>query len=165
MNRVFNDWRRSVDAWLRTWLRPSSGARGGEDGFNLIEIMVTIAIIGVLMAVVGINVIGVFEDSKVDATKSTMNNVKSALTMYKLDNGRYPTTSEGLNALLSAPPSSKKPGKKYLEAMPKDGWDQEFIYYSPGTHGNHDYELISLGGDGREGGDGTDADIHSWEEE
>lgn len=136
-----------------------------QAGFNLIEIMVAIAIIGVLMAIVGVNVLGALDSAKIDASKSTMNNVKSALIMYKLDNGRYPSTSEGLQALISAPSSAKKPGKKYMESesVPRDGWDQEFMYFSPGTRGNHEYEIISYGADGAEGGSDNNSDINSWE--
>jgi len=136
-----------------------------QAGFNLIEIMVAIAIIGVLMAIVGVNVLGALDSAKIDASKSTMNNIKSALIMYKLDNGRYPSTSEGLQALIAAPSSAKKPGKKYMESdsVPRDGWDQEFMYFSPGTRGSHEYEIISYGADGAEGGDGNNADVNSWD--
>lgn len=134
-----------------------------QAGFNLIEIMVAIAIIGVLMAVVGINVIGALDSAKVDASKSSMGTLKNALIMYKLDNGRYPTTSEGLAALVQAPSSAKKPGKKYVEGVPKDGWDNDFAFFSPGTRGQNDFEIISYGADGQEGGADSSADINSWE--
>lgn len=137
--------------------------RNAQAGFNLIEIMVAIAIIGVLMAVVGINVIGALDSAKIDASKSSMGTLKNALIMYKLDNGRYPTTSEGLSALVQAPSSAKKPGKKYVEGVPKDGWDNDFAYFSPGTRGQNDFEIISYGSDGQEGGADNAADINSWE--
>jgi general secretion pathway protein G len=152
-------------------LRSPSSRRGlaraarSQRGFNLIEIMVVITIMGLLMSIVGISVVNVLEGAKEDTTKTAMGNIKNALTMYKLDNGRYPSTTEGLQALIRAPASAKKPNKKYLDSdsVPKDGWDQEFLYFSPGTHGNHEFELISYGGDGREGGEDTKADINSWE--
>lgn len=151
----------------RAALRAYAHAQGRsrQAGFNLIEIMVAIAIIGVLMAVVGVNVLGALDSAKIDASKGAMNNIKSALIMYKLDNGRYPTTSEGLQALISAPGSAKKPGKKYLDAdaVPRDGWDNEFAYFSPGTRGSHEYEIISYGADGQEGGQDAGTDINSWE--
>jgi len=140
------------------------GARS-QQGFNLIEIMVAITIIGILMAIVGVNVLGALDSAKVDATRATMSNMSNGLVMYKLDNGRYPSTSEGLQGLISAPSSAKRPGKKYLnsDSVPLDNWDQEFMYFSPGTRGNHDYEIVSHGADGQEGGDGNNADINSWE--
>ncbi len=145
----------AVDAALRA-----------QRGFNLIEIMVVITIMGLLAGIVGIYVTGALDSAKQDTTRNQMKIIENALVMYKLDNGRFPTTSEGLQALISAPSTAKKPGKKYLnsDTVPKDGWDYDFLYFSPGTRGNHEYEIISYGADGREGGDGYDADIYSWEE-
>jgi general secretion pathway protein G len=141
------------------------GTAKSQKGFNLIEIMVAITIIGVLMAVVGINVLGALGTAKQDASKASMGSIQNALLMYKLDNGKYPSTSEGLQALINAPSSSKRPGKKYItgDSLPRDGFDNEFVYFSPGTHGNNDFELISYGEDNAAGGEGLAADINSWE--
>ena len=143
-----------------------NAAMRAQRGFNLIEIMVVITIMGLLAGIVGIYVSGALDSAKQDTTRNQMKIIEDALVMYKLDNGRFPTTSEGLQALISAPSTAKKPGKKYLNSdnVPRDGWDYEFLYFSPGTRGNHDYEIISYGADGREGGDGYDADIFSWED-
>lgn len=162
MRRLFTRQGRAAVRALQA-SRTRAQRRQAQAGFNLIEIMVAIAIIGVLMAIVGINVIGALDSAKIDASKTSMGNVKSALLMYKLDNGRFPSTSEGLNALVQAPAGSKKPGKKYLDSMPKDGWDNEFMYFSPGTRGNNEYEIISYGSDGQDGGQDSAADINSWE--
>jgi len=136
-----------------------------QRGFNLIEIMVVITIMGMLMGMVGIYVVGVLDDAKADTSRNQMKTIENALVMYKLDNGRYPSTTEGLQALISAPSTVEKAGKKYLnsDTVPKDGWDNDYLYFCPGTRGNHDYEIISYGADGREGGEKADADITSWD--
>ncbi len=146
--------------------RTSRGALRGEAGMTLIEIMVVITILGIIMTIVGINVVGQLDKAKVGATEIQMKEIEQALTMYKVDHGKYPTTAEGLEALVH-PPTTKsgKSFPSYLqgEEVPTDKWGNPFIYASPGTHGDHDYEITSLGADGAEGGDKTDQDIHSWE--
>lgn len=141
------------------------GALRAQKGFNLIEIMVVITIMGMLMGLVGVKVLSVLADAKVDNTRNQIKAIENMLVMFKLDNGRFPTTTEGLQALISAPPGVKKAGKQYLnsDTVPLDGWDNDFLYFCPGSRGNHEYEIISYGGDGREGGEGTDADINSWD--
>lgn len=129
--------------------------RRSRRGMTLVEIMVVIAIIGILMAVIGGQVIGYLEDANVEATKIQIQQVESGLTVYAAKNrGKYPTTSEGMQA-----------AAKYFkgEEVPLDAWGNEFQYFAPGTNGDHDYEIISLGKDGQEGGEGTNADIKSWE--
>lgn len=141
------------------------GRRGrGEAGMSLIEIMVVITIIGLMMSVIGVSVLGALEDAKVDTTKSQIKNLENALLQYKVANGRFPTSSEGLDALIN-PPANAKKKRKFLnaDAVPVDAWDNEFMYYSPGTHGAHDYEIISYGSDMSPGGSDADADINSWE--
>lgn len=128
--------------------------RGVRSGMSLVEIMVVIAIIGILMTVVGVNVAARFKAAQVSTTKIQMHAINEQLMMYSTKHkGKYPSTSEGLAAM-----------KKYFpnEEVPKDSFDNEFLYFSPGTHG-HDYEVISLGADGKEGGTDEDADINSWE--
>ncbi|MFZ5481028.1 MAG: type II secretion system major pseudopilin GspG [Myxococcota bacterium] len=128
--------------------------RKRQKGMTLVEIMVVIAIIGVLMTVVSVGVIGFLDDANVDATRIQIKKIEEALVVYSSKHkGRFPGTSDGLGA-----------AKKYFQnsEVPTDAWGNEFQYFSPGTHGDHDYEIISLGKDGREGGEGADADIYSW---
>lgn len=128
--------------------------RQARKGMSLVEIMVVIAIIGVLMTVVAVNVIGYLDDANVDATKIQIKKIEEALTVYASKHrGKYPSTSEGLDA-----------AKKYFpnNETPVDAWGNEFQYFSPGTHGDHPYEIVSMGKDGREGGEDANADITSW---
>lgn len=136
-------------------------------GFTLIEIMVVIVILALLAALVGPKIMGRTDDAKIQTTKTQIRNLESALKLYKLDNGVYPTTEQGLNSLVTKPtvgviPKNFKEGG-YLESknVPKDGWGNDFLYVSPGEHG--DYDLYSYGADGAKGGEGKDADISSWE--
>ncbi|MDR3579400.1 MAG: type II secretion system major pseudopilin GspG [Oryzomonas sp.] len=136
-------------------------------GFTLIEIMVVIVILALLAALVGPKIMGRTDDAKIQTTKTQIRNLESALKLYKLDNGVYPTTEQGLNALVTKPtvgviPKSYKDGG-YLESknVPKDGWGNDYLYVSPGEHG--DYDLYSYGADGVKGGDGKNADINSWD--
>lgn len=136
-------------------------------GFTLIEIMVVIVILAMLAAIVGPKLMGRTDDAKLTDAKVQIKNVETALKFYKLDNGVYPSTEQGLNALISKPtvgviPKSYKDGG-YLESknVPKDPWGNDYLYVSPGEHG--DYDLFSYGTDGAKGGDGKDADITSWD--
>ncbi|MBI4559406.1 MAG: type II secretion system major pseudopilin GspG [Candidatus Hydrogenedentes bacterium] len=125
-----------------------------RSGFTLIELMVVIAILGVLAAIVTINLMGASEEGNVAAAKAQISNFKTALMQYKLKYKKFPSSSEGLQALISA---------KMLDAVavPKDPWGNDYVYHSPGAQGN-DYEIISLGKDGAQGGAEYDADIVSW---
>lgn len=136
-------------------------------GFTLIEIMVVIVILALLAALVGPKLIGRTDDAKIGTTKTQIKQLETAIKLYKLDNGSYPSTEQGLNALVSKPtvgviPKNYKDGG-YLESkqVPKDGWGNDFIYVSPGEHG--DYDLYSYGADGAKGGEGKNADITSWD--
>ncbi|RII29918.1 MAG: type II secretion system protein GspG [Geobacter sp.] len=136
-------------------------------GFTLIEIMVVIVILALLAALVGPKLIGRTDDAKIGTTKTQIKQLETAIKLYKLDNGSYPSTEQGLNALVSKPtvgviPKNYKDGG-YLESkqVPKDGWGNDFIYVSPGEHG--DYDLYSYGADGAKGGEGKNADIASWD--
>lgn len=139
-----------------------------ESGMTLIEIMVVVAIIGVIGAISAVGVMGRFERAKVKSAETQIKNIESALSHYRLDNGSYPSTEQGLGALVKKPVSGKiptsYPSEGYLEGgqMPADPWGNEFTYSSPGIHG-HPYEITSMGADGQEGGDGNDSDINSWE--
>ena len=128
-------------------------------GFTLLEIMVVVAIIGLLAAVIVPNVIGQGESAKVDLTKANMGKIVQQLDMYKFNNGSYPTTEEGLNGLVERPASARKwPEGGYLSKVPEDPWNNEYVYLSPGVDGP--FDLLSLGADGVEGGEGNDADIN-----
>jgi general secretion pathway protein G len=136
-------------------------------GFTLIEIMVVIVILAMLAALVGPKLMGRTDDAKIKTTKIQISSLESALKLYKLDNGSYPSTEQGLNALVTKPtvgviPKSYKDGG-YLESkkVPKDAWDNDYLYVSPGEHG--DYDLYSYGADGVKGGDGKNSDITSWD--
>ena len=138
----------------------------GQAGMTLVEIMVVIAILGILMTIVGVAAVGRLEEAKVDATMVQIGNLEGALTQFRVNYGKYPTTAEGLDALIH-PPADKRgrTREKYLDSdtVPMDSWSSPFLYYSPGVNGDHDYEIISLGADSAEGGEGKDADIKSWE--
>ena len=133
-------------------------------GFTLIEIMVVVVIIGLLSAMVVPAVIGQMERARVTKVKGDIQALETALTMYQIDNAKYPTTDQGLAALVQQPvdPSIKnwRPGG-YLEHISKDPWGNEYHYEFPGTHGKK-YDLYSLGADGQPGGEGPDADNGNW---
>ena len=128
-------------------------------GFSLLELLVVILILGILAAFVAPNLIGAGEKAKRDLVCTQMASVAQALKMFKLDNGTYPDTEEGLEALLNNPDSDKYPNysnKPYLEALPKDSWRHPFIYLKK----DDNFELISFGADRKEGGSGDGADIY-----
>ncbi|CUR47330.1 General secretion pathway protein G [Alloalcanivorax xenomutans] len=134
--------------------------RRNQRGFTLLEIMVVVAILGLLAAMIVPNVIGQGEQAKVDIAKTNMSRIVQQLDMYKFNNGRYPSTEEGIRALVERPASAKKwPEGGYLPQIPQDPWGNDYFYLSPGVDGP--FDLYSLGADGAEGGTGVDADI-SW---
>ncbi|MCB1810959.1 MAG: type II secretion system major pseudopilin GspG [Candidatus Competibacteraceae bacterium] len=138
--------------------------RGGQQtGFTLIELLVVLVILGLLGGLIGPKLFGNVDKAKADTSKAQIENLGAALDMFRLENGRYPTSSEGLNALVSNPGGLDRWNGPYLKksVLPKDGWDQEFVYRSPGEHGG--YDLLSYGADQSPGGEGYDADIVSWE--
>ncbi|MBI5657947.1 MAG: type II secretion system major pseudopilin GspG [Geobacter sp.] len=135
-------------------------------GFTLIEIMVVIVILALLAAIVGPKIIGRTDDAKITDAKVQVKNLETALKLYKMDSGSYPATEQGLQALITKPttgviPKNFKEGG-YLESkdVPKDPWGNDYIYLSPGEHG--DYDLCSYGSDGVKGGEGKGADICNW---
>jgi general secretion pathway protein G len=131
-----------------------------EQGFTLIEVMVVVVILGILAALIVPNVIGQGDKARVGTTKSTLSTVGNALDLYKLDNHKYPTTQEGLDALINKPASAKNwlNGGYIKGGMPKDGWGNDLQYVSPGSNGRG-FDLYSFGADGKEGGDNDDADL------
>lgn len=139
-----------------------------QRGFTLIEIMVVVVIIGVLIGLVAPNVMTRVDEARVTAARSDIVTLEQALELYKLDNLRYPSTDQGLQALIEKPSGSPAPKnwnpQGYLKKaqLPVDPWGNPYQYISPGSRGL--FDLYSLGADGREGGEGYDADIGNWVE-
>ena len=143
---------------------PSSRPRR-TTGFTLIEIMVVIVILGILAALVVPRVLDRPDEARAIAAKSDIAAIMQALKLYRLDNQRYPTTEQGLNALVAKPaldpvPPNWKPNG-YLERLPKDPWGHGYQYLNPGLRGEID--VFSFGADGQPGGAGNDADVGSWD--
>jgi len=139
---------------MKEWLK-------GTKGMTLIEIMVVIAIIGLIATMAVINIMGRFEKAKMDTARTQVKALEQALEQYYLDNSSYPSSEEGLKGLVEAPSGAKRfqPGG-YIKKVPEDPWGQEYSYVSPGGQG-HPFEISSNGPDRQEG---TDDDIKSWEE-
>jgi general secretion pathway protein G len=138
--------------------------RAGQSGFTLIEIMVVVIIIGLLAAVIVPQVIDKVDQARTTKAKADIQSIETALTMFRLDNSKYPTTDQGLQALVVQPtdPSIRhwRPGG-YIQRVSKDPWGNDYQYVYPGTHGK-EYDLFTLGSDGQPGGEGTAADIGNW---
>jgi len=133
-----------------------------KDGFTLIELLVVVLILGLLAALVGPRMFGQLGKAKLQAAKAQIALLGTALDAFRLDIGRYPTTAEGLKALRQKVGSRGGWSGPYLpKAIPKDPWGRDYIYRCPGTHG--DYDLLSYGSDGVQGGEGEKADAVSWE--
>jgi general secretion pathway protein G len=136
-------------------------------GFTLIELLVVIVILGILVGIVGVRIMGEPEKAKRTKAQVQIANIETALKLYKLDNGYYPTTEQGLQALVEPPAVGQLPKAwregGYLEKgkVPMDPWGNEYLYLYPGIHG--EFDLTSYGADGEPGGEGNDADISNWE--
>lgn len=162
---------RKIGGWIRAAKKNRRGATDpapeGSEGFTLIELMVVIIILGLLVGIVGFKFLGRTEEAKQTVAMLQMKTFVSALQLYRLDNGVYPTTGQGLDSLVKKPSSGTPPKKwiagGYLEGgkIPLDPWGNPYVYTSPGSDGR-DVEIKSLGADGREGGEDTNADIESW---
>lgn len=132
-----------------------------HSGFTLIELLVVLVILGLLIGYVGPKYFAQLGKSEVKVARAQISSFGKALDQYRLDVGRYPSTEQGLNALVAKPDSEAKWEGPYLEkAIPKDPWAKAYLYKNPGEHG--DYDLFSLGKDGAPGGSGDNVDITSW---
>jgi general secretion pathway protein G len=138
-------------------------ARRAQRGFTLIELMVVLVIIGVLAALIVPNVLNRTDDARVTAARTDVGNLVQALKLYKLDNQRYPSGDQGLQALVVKPTAGAIPPnwKPYLDKLPNDPWGRSYQYANPGVKGEID--VYSLGADGVVGGEGNDAEIGSWQ--
>ena len=138
-------------------------ARRSSRGFTLLEVMVVIVIIGVLATLVVTTIFPKIGKARVTAARADISTIMNALKTYKLDNGRYPSNDQGLEALVSKPTSGPIPGNwhGYIDKLPTDPWKNPYQYANPGVHGEID--VFSFGADGQLGGEGDDADIGSWQ--
>jgi len=136
-----------------------------QRGFTLIEIIVVVVIIGILATFVAPKFLGKTDDARIVKAKNDIQALESALDIYKLDNYAYPTTDQGLDALINLPASDPVPSNwqqgGYVKKLQKDPWQREYLYLSPGEHGEID--IYSLGADGVEGGEKANADIGNWD--
>lgn len=146
---------------------PTAADASGSRGFTLLEIIVVVFILSLLVAIVAPKIMGRTDEAKKVDAQVQIRNFETALKLFKIDNGFYPDTEQGLDALIEKPTTGRIPNKYreggYLEQkkIPLDPWGNAYVYVCPGVHG--DYDIMSYGGDGREGGEGSDADISSWD--
>ncbi len=144
-----------------------AGRAAAAKGFTLIEIMVVVVILGILAALVAPNVIRRIDDAQVAKARQDIRAYETALNLFRLDNFKYPTTDQGLEALVQQPgdPSIRnwKPGG-YIDGLRKDPWGNDYLYLNPGSKGK-EYDLYTLGADGQEGGEGLNADVGNWNAE
>ena len=129
-------------------------------GFTLIEIMVVVVILGILAALIAPNLIGRIDEARVTAARNDIRTIESALQLYRMDNFRYPSTEEGVEALVTKPddPDIKWPEGGYLQRLPKDPWDRPYLYLQPGNNGI--YDLYTFGRDGQQDGEGPVSYTH-----
>lgn len=139
--------------------------RNKELGFTLIELMVVIVILGILAGLIVPRIMDQPDQARQVKAKMQMESLSTAIKQFRLDNGFYPSTEQGLQALVQKPSVGREarnyPRGGYLPKMPKDPWGFDYVYTCPGQHG--DFDIISLGGDGKEGGEGGDSDVRNWE--
>jgi len=131
-------------------------------GFTLVEMLVVLVIIGLIMGLVGPRVLNYLTDAREKTARLQIESFSNALDLFYIDAGRYPTSAEGLAALTQRPPGVDAWNGPYVKggSVPADPWGNPYVYRSPGQHGN--YDIVSLGADGRDGGEGSNADVTSW---
>ncbi|NTS64397.1 type II secretion system major pseudopilin GspG [Sphingomonas sp. HHU CXW] len=145
-------------------MRTEQKKRRRKNGFTLVELMVVIVIIGLLATIVALNVLPSGDTARIQKAKADIATIEQGLEMYRLQQGSYPTTSQGLQALVSAPAgvdASRYQAGGYIKRLPEDPWNRAYLYASPGQHGAAD--IWTLGADGKDGGEGINADIGSWQ--
>ncbi len=149
---------------MRNLKQRSLGVQGRQSGFTLIEIMVVVIIIGLLASVAVPAVLDRVDESRVQKAKADFKNLQTALKLYKIDNFRYPTGEQGLDALAVKPSLEPVPrnwkSSGYVEQLQMDPWGRPYLYMSPAE--GHDYDIYTLGADGVSGGEGPDADLSVW---
>ncbi len=134
-------------------------------GFTLIEIMAVVLIIGLLSTIVGVSIFAQVDKGRITATSVQISNLESVLELYRMDNARYPTTEQGLDALVNEPDDARSyPPGGYLQKrhVPEDPWGNPYEYEQPGQNNTHAFDIWSYGADGKPGGEGVDADIGNW---
>jgi general secretion pathway protein G len=145
-------------------MRHASGIKRSSNGFTLIEILVVVVILSVLAVLIVPRIMDRPDEARAIAAKSDVRAIISALKLYKLDSGVYPSTEQGLQALVKKPETGEIPrnwkSSGYLDRMPRDPWKNDYQYLNPGLHG--DIDVFSFGADGQPGGEGVNADIGSW---
>ncbi len=138
--------------------------RSAENGFTLVELMVVIVIIGLLATIVALNVLPSGDTARIQKAKADIATIEQGLELYRLQMGGYPTTTQGLQALVTPPAgadAARYQAGGYIKRLPQDPWSRPYLYASPGQHGAAD--IWTLGADGKDGGQGIDADIGSWQ--
>ena len=147
---------------MSTQRRHAKGRR--QTGFSLIEILVVLVILGLLISIVAPNVLGRADEARVQKTYADFSAIATALSLYRLDNYDFPTTEQGLNALVEKPTMAPVPERwkegGYVEVLPTDPWNRPYLYLMPGEHGA--YDIYTLGADGAEGGSGQNQDHGNW---
>lgn len=147
--------------------RKIKGKAVRQGGFSLVELMVVLVILGILATVVAINVLPSQDAAMKQKAVTDIRTLEQAIDLYKLENTKYPTTEQGLEALVSAPADLDKPERYrdggYIRRLPDDPWGNPYQYVYPGEHGQ--FDIYSLGADGRLGGEGDDADIGNWDKD
>jgi general secretion pathway protein G len=147
--------------------REQSARTHANAGFTLIEIMAVVLIIGLLSTIVGVSIFAQVDKGRVAAAVAQISNLESVLELYRMDSARYPTTEQGLEALINEPDGARNfPPGGYLQKrrIPEDPWGNIYEYEQPGQNNSYSFDIWSFGADGKSGGDGVDADIGNWAE-